>query len=103
MALGALPLSANAAELRSAAQAILDTATADLEKVLSAPGAKTVQNTLEPIDRILLRALDVQDHGSTLFSVHTSAEVRTAAREASEASHRFFSAFFVNRAAYDAL
>ncbi|MCI4363037.1 MAG: Zn-dependent oligopeptidase [Thermoplasmata archaeon] len=103
LSLGTLPLSANAVELKSASQAILDEAASDLEKVLAREGTRTVANTLEPIDRILLRVLDVQDHGSTLFSVHTSADVRTAAREASEASHRFFSAFFVNRAAYDAL
>jgi thimet oligopeptidase len=103
LSLGSLPLSATASELKAASEATLAAAGADLEKVLALSGARTAVNTVEPIDRLLLRVLDVQDHGSTLFSVHTSAEVRTAAREASEASHRFFSAFFVNRAVFDAI
>ncbi|MCI4334897.1 MAG: Zn-dependent oligopeptidase [Thermoplasmata archaeon] len=101
--LGALRLGASAEELRVASGSILAEAGAELERVLVSGKAPSVAGTLEPIDRLLLTVLDVQDHGSTLFSVDVSPEVREAARQISEDAHRFFSAFFVNRAAYDAL
>jgi thimet oligopeptidase len=103
LSLGRLPIGATVGELRSASRTILEEAQAELDRTLARPGPPTCAGTFEPIDRLLLRVLDVQDHGSTLFSVHTDAEVRAAAREVSEEAHRFFSAFFVNRRAYDAL
>lgn len=101
--LGRLSLRASADELRAASRAILEESQLELDRLLAAGETPSVEATFAPIDRLLLRVLDVQDHGGLLFSVHTDATVREAARAISEEAHRFFSAFFVNRRLYDAL
>jgi thimet oligopeptidase len=98
--LGPLPFDLSAAELRRRAEAELERARQALEAVLVSPGPASVRTVLEPLDTILAGALDVSLHGSLLFSVHPDPEVRTAAREVSEAADRFFHAFRLNDRLY---
>jgi len=101
--LGRLPFSLPAEGLRRAANEILAEAKADVDALLARPEPPTVGGFLAPLDRALVAARDVGNHGSFLFQVHPDADVRTAAREASEASDRFFNELRLNERLYRTL
>jgi thimet oligopeptidase len=101
--LGPLPWSLGASEVRAAADGVLARAQDRLTALLAAPGPRTVEEFLVPLERILTEVRDVSNHGGFLFCVHPDEAVRTAGREASEAAERFFNAFRVNDVAYRAL
>lgn len=101
--LGRLPWSLSTEEFRGTSQEILRTAQADLDALVRVAEPPTLSNFLRPLDRILLSARDVGDHGSFLFAVHPDLATRTAGREASEAADRFFNAFRVDDRVYRSL
>ncbi|MCI4365930.1 MAG: Zn-dependent oligopeptidase [Thermoplasmata archaeon] len=101
--LGEFPWSLSASELEDRATSNLQRAETELSELLHRPGARTVENFLEPLDRILLRVRDIASHGHFTFAVHSDEGCRTAGREASEAAERFFNGFRVNDDAYRAL
>ncbi len=101
--LGELTFDLGEDEVRRRATSQLDRAQQSLEALVSAAGPRTVANFLDPLNVLLTDVRDVGSHGSLLFSVHTDPATRTAGREASEASDRFFHAFRLNREAYSAL
>ena len=101
--LGRLPFTLGAEELAREAAAILDGARTTVRALLDRPGPPTVADFLVPLDRALIEVRDVGNHGSVLFQVHPDAEVRRAARDASEAADRFFNEFRLNERVYRAL
>jgi thimet oligopeptidase len=94
--LGRLPFSLPAERLRREAAEILAESRARVEELLSLAAPPTIASFLGPLDRALLAARDVGNHGSFLFQVHPDAEIRAAAREISEASDRFFNELRLN-------
>jgi thimet oligopeptidase len=103
LSLGALPWTLSATELRSASERVLADASERLHALVAAPGPRTVEGFLAPLERILTEVRDVSNHGGFVFCVHPDEAVRTAAREASEAADRFFNAMRVNDALYRGL
>ena len=101
--LGRLPFSLPADRLAAEAAAILAEARRDLDALLEPAIAPTVAGLFAPLDRLLVRARDVGHHGTFLFQVHPDAEVRRAARDASEASDRFFNELRLNDRLFRAL
>jgi thimet oligopeptidase len=101
--LGEFPWSLSAAELRRRADREIEEAGRQLTALLASPGARTTDQFLRPLDRILLRVRDVGSHGSFLFAVHPDEASRTAGREVSEAADRFFNGFRINADAFRAL
>jgi len=101
--LGRLPFSLSAEQLRREADDILAQSRSRVDELLALPGNPTLANFLRPLDRALLSARDVGNHGSFLFQVHPDAEIRAAAREISEASDRFFNELRLNDRLFRAL
>ncbi|MCI4331336.1 MAG: Zn-dependent oligopeptidase [Thermoplasmata archaeon] len=101
--LGMLPFSSTVAELKAAADATLREAEAEVARVAAPSGSRTVENTLDALNRALVQIVDLGNHGRFLFSVHPDAALREAGRGVSEEADRFFNGYRVNRALYDAL
>jgi thimet oligopeptidase len=93
----------SAAELRDVGGSMIQSCAERLGALLARPDAPVVPVFLTQLDRILLEVRDVGAHGGFLFNVHPEAEVRSAGRELSEASDRFFNAFRLNARAYELL
>jgi thimet oligopeptidase len=101
--LGRFPWTLTAEDLRRTANDVVRESTERLDTLVRSSGVPTIAGFLRPLDRILLEVRNVGSHGSFLFAVHPDPAVRTAAREASEASDRFFNAFRTNEPVYRAL
>ena len=101
--LGNLPFSLSADELRQRAEEVLRDAEERLDRIETLAEPRTVANTLEPLDRLLLAVADLRNHCGFVFVTHPEAANREAGRAMSEAAERFFSAFRVRRRLYDAL
>jgi thimet oligopeptidase len=98
--LGDLPFELDAASVRRRGLAELRQAQERLDELLALGEVPSTANLLRPLDLLLLRASDVGEHGSFIFSVHPDAETRAAGREISEASDAFFHALRLNERAY---
>ena len=103
VSLGELHFGLGPGELRAAGERALARSRAELDAVLASSAPKTVGTVLEPINALLTRVRDVGSHGSLIFAVHADETTRTAGRELSEASDRFFNQFRLNEKAYAAL
>lgn len=98
-----LEFTVSVAELNRAGERVLHDAEAEVARLRGLSGPRTVENTLEPLNRALVRVVDLGSHGRFLFSVHPDAEVRNAGRAVSESADRFFNAYRVDRSIYEAL
>ncbi len=98
--LGELTFDLDAATVRRRGLALLRSAQEGLDDLLALGSPPTEANLLEPLDRILLGAMDVGQHGSFLFATHPEEETRAAGRELSEAADAFFHHFRLNERAY---
>jgi thimet oligopeptidase len=101
--LGELTFDLDAASVRRRGLARLRTAQEELDDLLALGSPPTEANLLVPLDRILLGAMDVGQHGSFLFATHPDEETRAAGRELSEAADAFFHNFRLNERAYGLL
>ncbi len=101
--LGDLTFDLDAATVRRRGLGHLRTAQEELDDLLELGSPPTESNLLAPLDRILLGAMDVGQHGSFLFATHPDPETRTAGREISEAADAFFHNFRLNERAYGLL
>jgi thimet oligopeptidase len=98
--LGALPFGLAAEELRHRGHETIRREKRRLGELLTGTGSPTVENFLEPLNRILVEVRDVGIHGALIFQVHPDATHRAAGRELSEASDRFFNEFRVHTEVY---
>ena len=103
VSLGRLPFSLPADRLKREAGEILDETRRRVDELLAPTSTPTVGGFLAPLDRALLAARDVGNHGSFLFQVHPDAELRAVAREISEAADRFFNELRLNEHLYRSL
>ena len=101
--LGTLTFDLSADELRRRGVAELDSARRDLTALEHGCDAPTLDGFLAPLDRVLLRALNVSLQGSLMFQVHPDSGTRTAGRELTEAAERFFAEFRQNGRLYGGL
>jgi thimet oligopeptidase len=101
--LGEFPFTLGPAELERRADLLLVEAAKALDEIEGRGGTRTVENTLTPLDDILRRVADLSSHASLVFNTHPDPAQRDAGRKVSEASERFFTAFRIRRATYDAL
>ncbi|MGP8077126.1 MAG: M3 family metallopeptidase [Thermoplasmata archaeon] len=101
--LGRLPFSLPADRLRREAEGALDDAKRRVDELLSRSDPPTVAGFLAPLDRALVAARNVGNHGSFLFQVHPDPQVRRVARGVSEAADRFFNELRLNDRLFRAL
>jgi thimet oligopeptidase len=99
----ALPFPTTEPEVRRRTERAIREGERQLAALLAKGGPRTVENFLEPIERILLEVRGVGDQGEVLFAVHPDAPLRAAGREAAEAADRLFNSFYLNPEAYRAL
>lgn len=98
--LGELTFDLDAATMRRRGLARLRTSQEELDDLVELGSPPTEANLLAPLDRILLGAMDVGQHGAFIFATHPDTETRTAGREISEAADSFFHNFRLNARAY---
>ncbi len=98
--LGDLPFDLSAEELGRRGNAHLDAERAEVARLSRDPRRATPTNFLEPLDRALLRARDLNIHGQLIFSVHVDAGVRAAGRTLSEASDRLWNEILLDVGLY---
>ncbi|MCI4360848.1 MAG: hypothetical protein L3J91_04025, partial [Thermoplasmata archaeon] len=103
VSLGELPFSLTDAELTERVEAILLRAGARLAELDQVPTPHTAENTLRPLDAILLEVQNVGSHCGFVFVTHPEEKCRDAGRRGSEATERFLSEFRSRRRIYDAL
>lgn len=94
---------AGAESLSQDIQAHIDAAQVLLDQILAVEGERTVENTLETMNRMAIE-LDAAGAKSSLFeNVHPDADVRTAAEKGSQDVSAFVTELSLNRDVYDAL
>lgn len=101
--LGTLSFGLDAAEMRRRGEEELGSARRDLAALETRAGEPTLEGFLAPLDRALLRAVNVSLQGSLMFQVHPDPATRTAGRELTEAAERFFAEFRQNAKLYAGL
>ena len=103
VSLGRMPFSLGAEALGRVAGEVLEEARREIDTLLGAESPPTIEGFLAPLDRALVAARDIANHGSFLFHVHPDDEVRRVAREVSEAADRFFNELRLNERLYRSL
>lgn len=73
------------------------------EKMLAVKGKRTIENTLQPYDEILIHLDAVGNQSSLMENTHPDEAMRTAAEQFSQKSAAFGAELSLNRAVYDAL
>jgi Zn-dependent oligopeptidase len=74
-----------------------------VDKMIAAPGKRTVENTLRPYDDALLELDAVASQASLIQNVHPDSGIRAAAELASQKAEALSTEYSLNRALYDAL
>ena len=98
--LGDLPFELSAAELTRRGNARLAEERRSLARLSGANDRATLSNLLEPLDRLSVRARDLNVHGALIFAVHVAPEVRAAGRAISEAADRFWNELLLDAGLY---
>ena len=93
----------DAASFTRAMDARLADARGSLDRLLAAPAPRTIANTLQPYDDVLLELDAVGSQAELIQSVHPDARVREAAEQVSQKVSAFGTELSLNRAVYDAL
>jgi len=93
----------DAASFTRAMDARLADARRSLDRLLAAPTPRTIANTLQPYDDVLLELDAVGSQAELIQSVHPDARVRAAAEDISQKVSAFGTELSLNRAVYDAL
>lgn len=74
-----------------------------LDSVLAVDGERTVDNTLEPYNEMLLLVANLAEQSSLQRNVHPDEAVRKAAEEVEQKTSAFATEVSLNRAVYDAI
>jgi thimet oligopeptidase len=101
--LGELTFSLTEPELNDRVDRLLRRAVERLDALEAEDGPRTVENTLVPLDTILLEVLNLGSHCGFVFVTHPDPALRDAGRRGSEATERFLSEFRTRRRLYDSL
>lgn len=95
--------SANAETFAKEVQGSLDQAREALEKVLSVEGTRTIENTLEPYDMLLLHLDAAANMPGLLERVHPDPAVRKVAEQYTQEVDKFATELSLNRDVFEAL
>jgi thimet oligopeptidase len=96
------PLDRTAAELAADCRERLAAAKTFRDRLVEAPGPRTIENTLVPYNEMMMH-LDAASAEATLFArVHPSAELRAAAEQAEQAVAKYVTELNLDRQLYDA-
>jgi thimet oligopeptidase len=104
-----LPRAASAAgpdaaeKLQSEVGAHLEKAQQQLDAVMAVTGERTVENTLEPMNRLSIELSAAGSKAALIENVHPDKTVREAAEKASQDVSAFITELSLNRDIYDAL
>lgn len=74
-----------------------------LEKILGAPGPRTLENTLVPYDELQLGMFEISNQGDDLFNLHPDKAMREAGEKAHLEAKKFETELSLNRELYEAL
>jgi thimet oligopeptidase len=100
----AAPVAPTAAQtFQTACQADLARAQAALPALLAVTGERTVANTLEPFNQLLISLANAAASASLFSEVHPDTAVQAAARSCEQASSSFRTELMLDRGLYDAL
>jgi thimet oligopeptidase len=89
--------------VREAVQTRLDASQKLLDEALAVSGPRTVQNTLEPLNRLSILLDEASSIASLMENTHPDSAVRSTAEKANQDVQAFYTALSLNRAAYDAI
>jgi Zn-dependent oligopeptidase len=99
----AAPVAPSAAQtFQTACQADLARAQAALPALLAVTGERTVANTLEPFNQLLISLANAAASASLFSEVHPDTAVQAAARSCEQASSSFRTELMLDRGLYDA-
>ncbi|MCI4369365.1 MAG: Zn-dependent oligopeptidase [Thermoplasmata archaeon] len=90
--LGPYPFSLTLDEFRTISGRALEAFPARFSAIANDPRPATLENTLLPLDELLLEVVNVSSHARILFNGHPEAALREAGRHAAEASDRLMNA-----------
>ncbi len=91
-----------AKSLKGKGESLLATARADLGRLVKAKGRRTIANTLEPYNHMMMAVSEVGLQGQVLFNAHTKKSVRDMANKIYEAAESFATEASLNRPLYEA-
>jgi thimet oligopeptidase len=89
--------------LRASCEAELARARENLDRMLAVSGVRTIENTLEPYNRVMTHADNAGSWSSLLEAVHPDSAYRATAETLTQATSKFLTEVSLNRAVYDAL
>jgi thimet oligopeptidase len=94
--------SPGASAFRASCDAELTSARESLNRMLAVTGTRTIENTLEPYNQLVLRADNAGSWAGLLQSVHPDSAYRTTAEAVTQDVSKFLTELSLNRAVYDA-
>ncbi len=95
--------SPDAAAFRALCEGELKAAQGNLDRMVSAKGKRTIENTLNPYNQLMLHADNAGSAAQLMESVHPDSAYRVGAEEMTQAVSKFMTELSLNRAVYDAL
>jgi len=93
----------DAAAFRALCEGELQIAKKELDRMLAAKGKRTIANTLDPYNLLMLHADNAASYSSLMESVHPDSAYRAAAEGLTQAASKFQEELKLNRAVYDAI
>lgn len=89
--------------VREAVKTRLDAAQKILDEVLAQSGPRTIENTLDPFNRLSIQLDEASSIAGLMENTHPDSAVRAAGEKANQDVQAFVTALSLNRAAFDAL
>ena len=93
----------DAAAFRTLCEGELQTAKGSLDKMLAVKGKRTIANTLDPYNLVMLHSDNAGSYSSLMESVHPDSVFRATAETLTQEASKFQDELKLNRAVYDAL
>src|SRR6267378_2461181 len=92
----------DAAAFRALCEGELQAAHKELARMLAAKGKRTIANTLDPYNLVMLHADNAGSYSSLMESVHPDSAYRATAEKVTQAASKFQEELMLSRAVYDA-
>src|SRR6266850_5130565 len=93
----------DAAAFRALCEGELESSRKSLDRMLAVKGKRTIANTLDPYNLVMLHADNAGSYSGLMESVHPDSAFRATAETLTQAASKFQEELKLNRAVYDAL
>ncbi|MCP4674102.1 MAG: Zn-dependent oligopeptidase [Deltaproteobacteria bacterium] len=97
------PIWKSVTDVKTACKKHLDAAKKIRDELVAVEGARTLENTLQPINNVLIEVDAVMPMSELITNVHPEKKVRDAAEKCQQDAKKFESKFKLDREVYDAL